>query len=122
MQILGIAERGHRDIHPRALRAERRQVGRHHHRGDVAGAHRGAGGNLDAHALEHRLQRLLGEGRVVQCVAGAGKADDEAIADQLVLPDAFDIGEILDSRCRVCRYQWQRHRKRERCGASHHPK
>ncbi len=51
---------------------------------DVAGADRRAA-DVDAHALEHRLQRLLGEGDVVQGVAGAVEADDEAVADELVL-------------------------------------
>ena len=50
----------------------------------------------DAHALEHRLQRLLGEGNVVQRVAGAGEADHEAVADQLILPHAFDVGEVRE--------------------------
>jgi hypothetical protein len=101
LQILGIAERGDRDIHPRALGSEGGQIAGDHHRGDVAGADGGAA-DVDAHALEHRLQRLLGEGNVVEGIAGAVEADDEAVADQLVLADAFDIGEILDSRGRVC--------------------
>jgi hypothetical protein len=54
-------------------------------------------------ALEHRLQRLLGEGDVVEGVAGAVEADDEAVADELVLPNALDIGEVLDARGRACR-------------------
>ncbi len=100
LQVLGIAERGDGDVHPGALGAERRQVAGHHHGGDVAGADGGAA-DVDAHALEHRLQRLLGEGDVVQGVAGAVEADDEAVADQLVLPHALDIGEILDPRGRA---------------------
>ena len=100
LQVLGVAERGDRDVHPRALGAERRQVAGDHDGGDVAGADGGAA-DVDAHALEHRLQRLLGEGDVVQRVAGAVEADDEAVADQLVLPHAFDVGEILDPRGRA---------------------
>ena len=100
LQVLGVAERGDRDIHPRALGAEGRQVAGDHDGGDVAGADGGAA-DVDAHALEHRLQRLLGEGDVVQRVAGAVEADDEAVADQLVLPHAFDVGEILDPRGRA---------------------
>ena len=38
LQALGVAERGHGDVDARALRAEGRQVGGHHHGGDVAGA------------------------------------------------------------------------------------
>jgi len=66
-----------------------------HDRGDVAGADGGAA-DVDPHALQHRLQRLLGEGDIVEGVAGAVEADHEAVADQLVLAHAFDIGEILD--------------------------
>ena len=39
--------------------------------------------------------------RQVQGVAGAVEADDEAVADQLVLPHALDIGEILDPGSRA---------------------
>src|SRR6266436_6491125 len=90
LQILRIAERGDRDVHPGALGAERGQIAGHHHGGDVAGADGGAA-DIDAHALEHRLQRLFGEGNVVQGVAGAVEADYQAVADQLVLPHAFDV-------------------------------
>ena len=69
---------------------------------DVAGADRGTA-DVDAHAFQHRLQRLLGEGDVVEGVAGAVEADDEAVTDQLVLAHAFDIGEILDARCCMSR-------------------
>ena len=108
-QILGVAERGDRDVHARALGGEGRQVAGHHHGGDVAGADGGAA-DVDAHALEHRLQRLLGEGDVVEGVAGAVEADDEAVADELVLPHAFDIGEILDARGRACGRDRERQR------------
>jgi hypothetical protein len=70
----------------------------------------------DAHALEHRLQRLLGEGNVVEGVAGAVEADDEAVADQLVLPHAFDVGEVLDSRRRAHGQRGQRQRHQRRAG------
>jgi hypothetical protein len=35
---------------------------------------------------------LLGEGDVVERVAGAVEINHQAVTDQLVLPDAFDIG------------------------------
>jgi len=103
LQVLGVAERRHRDIHPRALGPERRQIAGDHHGGDVAGADGGAA-DVDAHALEHRLQRLLGEGDVVERIAGAVEADHEAVADQLVLADAFDVGEVLDAGSRARRH------------------
>ena len=115
LQVLGVAERGHRDVHPRALGAERRQIAGDHDGGDVAGADGGAA-DIDAHALEHRLQRLLGEGDVVQGVAGAVEADDEAVADQLVLPHALDVGEILDPGGRGRRRRGQRQRRQRRAG------
>ena len=43
-------------------------------------------------------QALLGERRVAQRVAGAVQADDEAVADQHVVADAFDVDEVLDRR------------------------
>jgi hypothetical protein len=41
---------------------------------------------------------LLGERDVVERVAGAVEADDQAVADQLVLADPLEIGEVLDAR------------------------
>ena len=97
LQAFGVAQRRDRDVDARALRAEGRQVRGHHHGGDVAGAQRLAA-DVDAEPLQHRLQRLLGEGDVVQRVAGAVEADDQAVADELVLAYAFDAREVLDPR------------------------
>ena len=72
-------------------------VGGDHHGGDVAGAQLRAA-DVDAHAVEHRLQRLLGERRVAQAVAGALEADDEAVADELVVAHALQRGDVLDAR------------------------
>ena len=97
LQALGVAQRRDGDVDARALRAEGRQVGGDHDGRDVAGAQRLAA-DVDAEAFQHRLQRLLGERDVVERVAGAVEADDEAVADQLVLPHALDAGEVLDAR------------------------
>ena len=99
LQALGVAERRHGDVDARALGAERRQVRRHHDGGHVAGAD-GLAADVDAEPFQHRLQRLPGERDVVERVAGAVEADDQAVADQLVLAHAFDVGEILDPRRR----------------------
>ena len=99
LQALGIAERGDGDVDARALGREGRQVGGYHHGGDVAGAQRLAA-DVDAEPFQHRVQRLLGERNVVEGVAGAVEADHQAIADELVLPHALDIGEVLDARSR----------------------
>jgi hypothetical protein len=79
------------------LRAERWQVGGDHDRGHVAGADLLAA-DIDAEPFQHALQGLLGERRIVQRIAGAVEANDQTIADQLVLPDPLDIGEVLDPR------------------------
>ena len=99
LQALGVAERGDGNVYPGALGAEGRQVGGHHHGGDVAGAQVLAA-DIDAEPLEHRLQRLLGEGDVVERVAGAVEPDHEAVTDKLVLPHTLDIGEVFDARRR----------------------
>jgi hypothetical protein len=103
------------NVYAGALGGEGRQVAGHHHGRDVAGADGGAA-NVDAHAFQHRLQRLLGEGDVVEGVAGAVEADHEAVADQLVLPHAFDVREILDPRGRVGRRHQRRQRDKRRDG------
>jgi hypothetical protein len=59
--------------------------------------------DVDAKAFEHCLQRLLGKRNVIEGVAGAVEADHQPIADQLILPHAFDVGEILDPRRSVSR-------------------
>jgi len=79
------------------LGSEGGQAGRHHHGGDVLGLHGFAAG-VDAQPLQHGLDGLLGERRVLQRIAGAVEADHQAVADQHVLPDALDIGQILDPR------------------------
>jgi hypothetical protein len=97
LQALGVAERRDGHIDARALGRERRQVGGHHDGGDVAGPQRLAA-DVHAQPFQHRGQRLLGEGRIVDRVAGSIETDHEAIADELVLAHALDIGEVLDAR------------------------
>jgi tetratricopeptide (TPR) repeat protein len=99
LQAFGIAERGDHDVDAGALRAERWQIGGHHHGGDVAGA-QGLAADVDAEPFQHRGERLLGEGNIVEGVAGAVEADHQAVADELVLPHALDISEVLDARSR----------------------
>ena len=40
---------------------------------------------------------------VVQLVAGIVQPDHQAVADQLVLADALDVGDVLDAHLRVGR-------------------
>ena len=68
---------------------------------------------VDAQPLQHGLQRLLGEGRVLQRIAGVVQADHEAVADQHVVADAFDVGQILDAREPERRGRRQQDRERK---------
>ena len=99
LQAFGIAHRRGGHVDPGALGGERRQIGGDHDGGDVAGADLLAA-DIDAKPFQHRLQGLLGERRIVERIAGAVEADDEAIAEQLVLPDTLDTGEVFDARRR----------------------
>ena len=95
----GIAERGDGDVDARALADEGRQLGGDDDGRDIARARLGVA-HVDAHAVEHRLQRLLGERRVAQGVAGAVEADDQAVADELVGAHALHRDDVLDARTR----------------------
>jgi hypothetical protein len=112
-QALGVAHsrRGHIDA--RTLRRERRQGGRHHDRGHVPGTDLLAA-DIDTEPHQHPLQGLLGERGIVQRVAGCVEADDETVADELVLPDALDVGEVLDARGRS-RRRYGGHEYGQRC-------
>ena len=52
---------------------------------------------VDAQPLQHADQRFAGEHGVVQLVAGVVQPDHQAVADQLVLADALDVGDVLDA-------------------------
>ena len=73
-----------------------RQVGGDNHRRDVAVSQRGAA-RVDAEAIDHRLYRLLGEGNIAQRVAGALQADDQTVADELVVALSAQRRNILDA-------------------------
>ena len=93
-----------RDIDPAAGWEKARQLGGDHHRGDVAGIQpRLIVPGIDPQAFQHADQRLPGEDRVSQPVPGAGQADHQAVADQLVLANALDIGDVLDAHLGVGR-------------------
>src|SRR5262249_49157780 len=91
-----IAERGDADVDARTGTRECRQFGGDDDGCDVTRPEIGLT-NIDAQALKHRLQRLLGEGGVTQRVAGALQADHEAVADELVFSHAFERGDVLDA-------------------------
>ncbi len=95
---LCVAQRRHHDVKARALRREGRQLRRDHDRGDVSRSrlvYRAA--DIDAHPVEHRLDRLLRKWRVAQRIARAIEPDDKTVADELVDADSSDVGYVLDA-------------------------
>jgi hypothetical protein len=58
---------------------------------------------VHAQPFQHANQRLTGEHGIVQLVPGVVQADDEAVADQLVVSDPFDVGDVLDADLSTCR-------------------
>ena len=105
-QVGGIAERRDRDVDPAAGAGEGRQVGGDHHRGDVLGVQLGdLVARVDAQPLQHADQRFAGEHGVVELVAGAVQPDHQAVADQLVVAHALDVGDVLDAHLRRRRGQ-----------------
>jgi hypothetical protein len=102
LQAGGIAQRGNGDVDFGTLAREGRQIGGDHHRGDVVGLQIHVAG-VDAETLQHADQALSGEhafAAVLDLVAGAVEADHQAVADQLVLAHALEIGDVLDPRGR----------------------
>ncbi len=95
-----VAHRRHRDVNPCAARGKRRQFGGDHHRRDIARAQIGVA-HVHAHAVHHRLQRLAGERRILQSVAGALQSDHEAVADELIVAHALDRSDVLDPHRRA---------------------
>ena len=91
-----VPHRRHRDVDALAAVHEGRQVRRHEHRRDVTRPQADVS-DVDAEPIEHRLDRLFGERRVAQRVACPLQPDDEAIADQLIVADPFDLRDILDA-------------------------
>ena len=52
--------------------------------------------HVETQVLEHRLDGLLGEGRIAQGVAGPLQTDHQAIADQLAVARAAQDRDVLD--------------------------
>ena len=91
-----VAQRRHGDVERLAAPRQRRQLGGDDDGRDVAVAQRDVA-DVDAHAVEHRLDGLLGEGRVAHRVARAEQAHHEAVADELVLAHAAERRDVLDA-------------------------
>ena len=98
-QAARVADRRDGDVDLAAGAGEGRQRRGDQHRGDVARADLLAG-DVDAEPLEQVDDRVLGEGRVAQAVAGVVEADHEPVAEQVVAAHAVDLDEVLDPRRR----------------------
>ena len=96
----GVAERGDADVDARAGLDEGRQIGGDDDGRDVLGA-RAAAFAGDAEIFQHGADRLLGERRIAQAVAGPLQPDDQAVADQLVVARALQLRDVLDARDRA---------------------
>ena len=94
-QGLGLADG--RDGHVKALAGlgHRRQLGRDHDRGGVAGGRVDARRQRQAEAIGHAAHGQRGILQVV--VAGSGQAHHDAIAGQLVGAQALERSQILDA-------------------------
>ncbi|MNZ77602.1 hypothetical protein D3C78_961500 [compost metagenome] len=97
-QALGVADRGHGNVHHLAGLGEWRQVGMHRHRSDVFQLHvAGAGGHFDAELRQHVVERLQGEWRLGGLVTRAVEPHHQAVTDQLVGTHARDTGDVLQA-------------------------
>ena len=95
----GVARGGDGDVELGAGPGERRQSGGDKDGGEVLHADR-RGGNTYAHAEQGGGEGLRGEGGLL-AVAGALQADDDAVADELVVADALDRGDVFYARLPV---------------------
>ena len=102
LEGFGVAHGGHLHVNALAGFDERRNVRRDHDDGDVLGRER-RGRHVDAVALEHVGDGLLGVNRVL--VAVAGQPDHEAVADKLVVARAGNHGQIAHAH--ACRRERQ---------------
>ena len=96
LETLGIPDGGDRDVDGRAISRKGGQGRRYEHgsgivRLDVLALH------VHAKALEHIGEGVFGEGRIPDRIARPIQVDHDAIADQVILPDTFDIDHIPDA-------------------------
>ena len=57
---------------------------------------------IDAQALEHTDQALLGENVARKRIAASVQADNQTITDQYIIADTFNFNDILDPRLCDC--------------------
>ncbi len=95
MQAAGITHSGHGRIDSRSGLRERRQGCRYHGGGGVA--HQDQGWvHGDAHLLQHIGEALRREDGL-PAIAGAIQPNHDAIADQLIVADAFERRQFLEA-------------------------
>src|SRR4029078_555014 len=91
-----VAERGDGYVNRSSSLNEGRELGGDDDGRRIARA-RVLSANVHAHAIEDRLDRLVGERRVAQTIAGSVEAYHQAIAHQLVRTHALNGDDVLDS-------------------------
>lgn len=94
-EAFGVADRGDGDVDFHAAFGEGGQGGGDEDRGYVFDDD-GALWDLNAEALEGVGEGLDGEEGLL-AIAAAAKADDEAVADELVVADALDLGDVAET-------------------------
>ena len=113
-----IAHRGDCHVDAGSRSYEGREIGRDDYRGDVAGPQVDVA-NVDTHAVQHRLERLLGELGIAKRIARALQAHDKAVADELVVTHTLDGCHVLDA-CRGMTLKRDKSGEKEKDGAEHY--
>jgi hypothetical protein len=110
-QAARVAHGGDGDIELGPGTAERRKVGHHHHRRDVAALHLVA---RDHHPeLRQDVGYGLAGGAIARAVARPGQAGHDAISHQRVVAPAVDAAEFLQAHVEVVRRGRQRGRDQQ---------
>jgi hypothetical protein len=84
-QALGVAHRRNGDVDLLPDPGEGRQIGSHHHSGDVLQLQRLSGRQGRTELRQHVDDALLGKGRLRRLVTATVETNDQAVTDQLVV-------------------------------------
>ena len=96
LQCAGIAHGGNQHVHLHAWARKRGQQRGNHHGRRVPYLN-GGGRNGDAHALQQVRQALRRKNSLL-AVALSGQTNHQPIANQMIIADALDTGEIFQAR------------------------
>ena len=91
----GVADGGDDDVHLGSGAGEGGQRGGDEDGGDIFDGD-GGGGDLEAHALHEIGEHLGGEDGLL-LISGAAQADDEAVAEEGIVTDTLDGGDLADA-------------------------